>query len=402
MALSLPQFSYKGVNYTFVDCQRKFLEELKCSICLELVPDPVQTSSGSLLCRQCIEEAKTRSVDCKNLTTTPDHFNRNRRLGDFKVKCPNSAKGCSWLGELRAAEEHTNEICLHRNFKCPHCPHRGTYSTVTTTHLTVCESFRLPCVAGCKQSLTREEMKTHLEKTCSEELVACPHKMAGCTSVVKRKDLEGHLLDKDHHLQVLMESYASSMQQLYGIIQRGLSPDVCSIPLAFCPWLLNTPTCYPRPPWVIKMEGFQEKKEKNEQWFGDPVYSHFGGYKMCLNVDANGDNYGKGTHVSVYVYLMRGDNDDNLKWPFKGIIRVSLLNQLEYWQHHTMELWSPDDDVSKDTSGRVAEGERADSGWGHEQFISHKKLNCRSNKKCQYLKDDTIFFRVDYFGPKLD
>ncbi len=50
---------------------------------------------------------------------------------------------------------------------------------------------------------------------------------------------------------------------------------------------------------------------------------------MRLRVDANGDGNGKGTHVSVYICLMRGDNDDNLKWPFKGTIEVSLLNQLE-------------------------------------------------------------------------
>ena len=31
----------------------------------------------------------------------------------------------------------------------------------------------------------------------------------------------------------------------------------------------------------------EEKKEKNEAWFSDPVYSHFGGYRMCLRVDAS-------------------------------------------------------------------------------------------------------------------
>ena len=107
------------------------------------------------------------------------------------------------------------------------------------------------------------------------------------------------------------------------------TPDISLLPLSFRPWLQNTPTCYPHSPWVIKMEGFQKKKEKNEEWFTDPVYSHFGGYKMCLNVDANGYGEGKGTHESVFVYLMRGDNDNHLKWPFKGTIKVSLLNQLE-------------------------------------------------------------------------
>ena len=90
------------------------------------------------------------------------------------------------------------------------------------------------------------------------------------------------------------------------------------------------------------MEGFQKKKEKNEEWFSDPVYSHFGGYKMCLRVVANGYRDGKGNHVSVYVYLMQGDNNANLEWPFKGTIKVSLLNQLGDGQHLTEQVWSPD------------------------------------------------------------
>ena len=427
MTQSLPQFSYKGVNYTFVDCQRKLLEELKCPICLELVSDPLQTSCGHLLCEKCMKETDTCPVDRKTFTSTPDHFN-NRRLGDFKVKCPNSEKGCSWQGELREAEEHTSNICcfqmmkckngcneemerrqlrihettecLLRNFKCPHCPHRGPYNTVTTSHFTVCESFRFPCVAGCKRTLTRRGMKDHLANTCTEELVECPHKMAGCTSVVKRKDLKGHTSDKDYHLQALMDSHAAAMEQLYGIIRHGLGSNVSSIPLAFRPWLQNTFTCYPIPAWVIKMEGFQKKKESMKRWHSDPVYSHFGGYQMCIGVNATNDRDGKGTHVSLYVFLMRGDNDDNLKWPFKGTIKVSLLNQLEDGQHFTRKLWSPDN--PKMACDRVTESGGAGSNWGFRQLISHQDLGYNSKKKVQYLKDDTLFFRVDCFEPKLD
>ena len=90
-------------------------------------------------------------------------------------------------------------------------------------------------------------------------------------------------------------------------------------PLKQKAWLTNK-VLRQEPPWVVKMMGFQEKKERNIEWFSDFVFSHFGGYKMCLRVDAND---GKGTHVSVYVCLMRGDNDDNLKWPFKGTVEVS-------------------------------------------------------------------------------
>ena len=93
----------------------------------------------------------------------------------------------------------------------------------------------------------------------------------------------------------------------------------------------------------------QNLSEVNDEvWYSDPVYSHFGGYKTRLFVDANGHDLVKGTHVSVFFNLMEGDNDDNLKWSFKGTIKVSLLNQLEDGQHHTAEVWSPDDDVPED------------------------------------------------------
>ena len=36
---------------------------------------------------------------------------------------------------------------------------------------------------------------------------------------------------------------------------------------------------------------------------------------------------------------MQGQNDDQLKWPYKGIVTVTLLNQLEDNQHITNSLY---------------------------------------------------------------
>ena len=37
--------------------------------------------------------------------------------------------------------------------------------------------------------------------------------------------------------------------------------------------------------------------------------------------------YGPGTHVSVWVFLMRGEYDDCLMWPFSADITVQLVSQ---------------------------------------------------------------------------
>ena len=64
------------------------------------------------------------------------------------------------------------------------------------------------------------------------------------------------------------------------------------------------------PPVRLTMTNYEEMKKSNQQWYSPPFYTHSGGYKMRLNVVANGCGAGKGTYVSVYAYLMRGEFDD--------------------------------------------------------------------------------------------
>ena len=101
--------------------------------------------------------------------------------------------------------------------------------------------------------------------------------------------------------------------------------------------LPSVPGSSTRPPRVIKMEEFQEK-ESGQQWHSGPVYSRFGGYKMCLRVVPNGCGDGKGSYTSLAVCLLQGDNDANLKWPCNATVAVSVLNQLQDGQHCTSKI----------------------------------------------------------------
>ena len=139
------------------------------------------------------------------------------------------------------------------------------------------------------------------------------------------------------------------------------------------------------------MTEYSKHKRAGGTWYSPPFYTGPGGYKMCLRVYANGKGDGAGTHVSVYVYLMRGEHDDKLTWPFRGDITIQVVNQKRD-QDHVAYTLAFDDRVAtfEHVSDRVTEGKRAKSGWGTDKFASHIKLE--STKKC--LTNDCIKFRV--------
>ena len=54
---------------------------------------------------------------------------------------------------------------------------------------------------------------------------------------------------------------------------------------------------------------------------------------MFIQMDG-GD--GKGTHISIFTFLMRGSYDDHLKWPFRGNITIQIVNQAGDHDHIEM------------------------------------------------------------------
>ena len=110
-----------------------------------------------------------------------------------------------------------------------------------------------------------------------------------------------------------------------------------------------------------------------------------------LKVVANGDGSSKGTHISLYVYLLKGEYDDQLQWPFNANITVQLLN------------WSGDNSHEEDTIDhheapleyrtRVTEGDSAPGGIGYDQFISHSVLESVTSD-VQFITDNKICFMI--------
>ncbi|XP_019860788.1 PREDICTED: TNF receptor-associated factor 5-like [Amphimedon queenslandica] len=136
-----------------------------------------------------------------------------------------------------------------------------------------------------------------------------------------------------------------------------------------------------------------QRKKKDEDWYSPGFYTSPGGYRMSLNVYPNGndDDDSKGTHVSCYIHLMAGKCDDTLEWPFQGEVTIELLNQLEDKNHWQFTI-SFDESTDGDCKQRVTE--EGSSGWGTTQFVPHSQLEYDAPTNCQYLKDDSLYFRV--------
>ena len=408
------EFSYKGKKYTFLLKDPGLLEELKCPICLELVNDAKQTFCGHVFCAGCIKTLNRCPVCKAECQIFPDN-RAMRQIRNLQVKCLNSKQGCEWQGDLGECDDHmtskcsfevipcpfecgvrvqrhkmkdhADKDCKLRPFPCRHCGREGVFALITTSHYTTCTSFPLPCPAGCGETVKRGDMKHHLA-TCEEELVACEYLQIGCDSVIKRKDLNKHLQDeKEGHLEKAMKNI-SMMNTVVAKICLKESPGPEP---PFRHWLCSNPSCYPLPPLIIKIDNFDNMKKQGTEWYTPPFYSHFGGYKMCLNVYANGYGDGKGTHVSVFTHLMKGENDDNLKWPFRGTITVTLINQLQP-DNHQSDITQFANEISPDSTIRVME-ERG-VGLGTE-VISHNDLKYNEEKNSCYLKGDVLYFRID-------
>ncbi len=150
-------------------------------------------------------------------------------------------------------------------------------------------------------------------------------------------------------------------------------------------------------PIQITMIKFDQFRRENRSWYSSGFYTHLQGYKVCLSVVANGSAAAHGTHVSCIVYLMRGEFDNHLVWPFRGDFTIQLLNQRDKSNHYEI-TFSFNDDTLDRAAARVTNEERAPIGWGYPRFIRHDALGYSSAKNCQYLMNSCLYFRV-FFRP---
>ena len=121
--------------------------------------------------------------------------------------------------------------------------------------------------------------------------------------------------------------------------------------------------------------------------YSQPFYTSYYGYKMCARAYLNGDGLGKGSHLSLFFVLMRGEYDPLLPWPFRQRVTLTVLDQSGSGQNrkHITDTFRPD---PTSTSFRKPAGEM-NIASGSPMFAPHAKVESEP-----YLVNDTIYICI--------
>ena len=387
-------------------------ETYKCPICHLIVRDAHQLNCcGKIFCRNClmkhVKSVQTISyyrgivkINCpccrKKLEFKKEgqgYFQdtkSNQEIQSLKVYCTHKVAGCKWTGELRQESEHsdscqyktircskcnqkmlklnlqshTSNECPMRIYKCHLCGEQDTYKSITGEHKSKkCPKVILSCKnPACNEKVERCKMVIH-RQSCPKEAINCPYSNVGCTYLAEREIIEKHVEENTElHLSIAVKR----------VMEMQLQPK------AVCPMM-------------IKFSCFSHYKELDEEWYSPGIYTCEGGYKFRLCIYPNGAGDGEGDHVSVFINVMPGEYDDTLEWPLRGNFTVSMLNQLENRNHCCLSICFNEN--SKEYG--ACKKKEDESGWGLHKFILQSQLGFNSQSNTQYLKDDTLYFKID-------
>ena len=107
------------------------------------------------------------------------------------------------------------------------------------------------------------------------------------------------------------------------------------------------------------------------------------GYKLCARLYLNGDGMGRGTHISVFFVVMRGQYDALLRWPFSQKVTFMLLDQDNV--EHVIDAFRPDPSSSSFQRPR----RETNIASGCPMFCSLAELDNHA-----YVRDDTMFLKI--------
>ena len=419
-----------GFDCVFVEEPPEQLQT-KCVICLCILKHPYLVDCcGTSYCQTCIEPIQQSNKPCPQcnvaFTTCISDKRLQRTLNGMKVHCCHKERGCEWVGDLGKLAQHLNDqqefpgcsfVCIEcpfcnesfqrqylqehkadkchqRPYSCDYCNnYKSTCENVTTNHWPVCPCRPVPCPNECGIYPEREALDEHIDKDCPLAVIDYAFKYAGCHERLYRKDMPDHTATNlamhmslqaiSHHRE--LQNLQEQLKQQNDIItkqQRELEECKRKLKLNEHVGILPLEFIVPK---------YSKLKESNSVWQSKPFYTHAHGYKLSFHVIPNGSKNALGTHVSVFIYLMKGEFDEDLHWPMRENVEIFLVDHESPCEDFADDIaWQTIkfNEKSDGCFARVVDGEKSKHGWGKQKFIPHSSMDPK------YLKNDCLHFKL--------
>ena len=382
--MSAEETEWGGYSYEFVNAPP---DRLVCKICYLPSRIPHLTKCcGSIVCRSCslVRSTTVGSVPVSCTSCGRENFGAtyNKNLEDeikrLYIFCVNKTKGCQWRGEL-------NDIESRRHFEkgCPesNCSNPNEIIQQQNHHLmTIRAKF---CKLESKLSATKTKAEYEVAEV-SEQARIINEKIVAIEQTVDT--VQGKFYAEFYKIQEAQHNTLPFLLKNF-IRKSQLDQWVSHLHLS----VSGNKIC----PVILKIYEVEDKKIHSKEWRSDPFYTHDKGYRMCLLVIFNGTNHVNATYVSVFLYLMKGPYDDDLKWPLIRNFEIALLNQKKDEEHHIDEI-SFTSDTPKTLSGKIKakqHNEIAHGGLGRERYIAYNDLKKITYTR-QYVKDDCMYMKI--------
>ncbi|CAF0995607.1 unnamed protein product [Rotaria magnacalcarata] len=400
----------------------------RCSSCSNYLRFPIQFENcGHHVCSSCLPDiirVASRCPTCQQPIAKDKITNANdleKEVQNLEVYCGYKIKGCDWFGilhdfsvhletcrfmltnclngcgvkfERRFLSKHQTEDCVKRMIDCEFC-HTKIIFEDEISHFSACSEFRIPCPNQCStKNFPRSQLKNHLDTECLKQEISCPFNDCGCEYRGYRAAFVQHMKESsDSHLSLAGKTI-SIQKQLIKLYEERSNEQKIYIDLLSRKVNALEKTYGAQYIWRIDNyhEKFQEAHTNKKPTLYSPRFlTSRHGYFLGLSICLFGDGKAKGKYVSLFICIHRGDYDALLSWPFSHRVTFTLLDQNEDVNNRRHLNCSVKPNVCKENNPFLDRpiAER-NASFGCPRFAELDAMT-----KCNYVKDDAIFIKVE-------
>lgn len=350
-----------GYDVDFVD---RVNPDYECPICQFTFRDPVQTRDcGHRFCESCLEPILKKQPTVCPIDRTPLSREKvypdracKRTILSLVVRCYNHGNDCEWTGELNNLQGHLEQ----------------------------CSLVPISCVNSCgRTDIPRNMMSQHVDADgdCPLAVVTCLYADVGCKYKARRVDIGVHNQESlEQHLDLAHARIRELEVRQENICMNG----------KFL-WKISN--------YDLLVKQSSTKKDK-EKLCSPPFYTGQYGYKLRAEAFLNGLGQGKGSHLSLYVVIMKGEYDAILPWPFKQNVDFVLIDQDDDVSNRQNKIWKLSCERNSDYFKRPNKSKSL--GFGCPKFVALETLRSRN-----FIRDQTLFIKIEVeptdnliFGPQ--